>query len=155
MSEELSILAKAIEQPEKFKADIENYIKRRQEAEAAEVKLRQAMTDHEKSKTDTDAFVNKKKAELVQAQQAHDKAAKEAADRVRVGNEQVAELMRVKTELEKREAGVKAREADAAAKVATADAQTAQLDKWRREVLALKESLQKKHAAITRAMQEG
>jgi hypothetical protein len=155
MTDELNHLAELLKDPEKIRADIAELIQVRKEADAARENLKQSMVVNEKTKIDTEAFVNKRKAELAQAQQTHDASAKESAARIKVGNDQAAELLRIKTDLDKREAAVKTREAEAVAKVATADAQTVQLDKWRREVLALKESLQKKHAALVKAMQEG
>src|SRR5215472_14967330 len=94
---EFSIL-ETVRDAGKYAEKIDNLIAAKKEAEDAQKAAADAQRALAKQKTDTDNYVNGRKAELSAKQLEHDKAAKEAADRIEAGRAQMAEVQRVAAE---------------------------------------------------------
>src|ERR1700726_4487805 len=83
----------------------------------AEADANQAVAKAEAMKKEAETFVRladetrqAHTSQIAAAKDEHDKSAKEAADRIRVANEQAVELLRIKTDLEQREQSLEQKE---------------------------------------------
>jgi hypothetical protein len=137
---------------DRFKQRIAQLAKAKVDADAAVEKA-------EKAKAEADEFVRaaqqtrqEHESRLAGAKDEHDRAAVEAGERIRVGNEQAAELLRLRSEVEKREKDVAQREATVEIRTKSLDAHDKRLHERevsmvRREA-AHKERVDKLTAAI-------
>lgn len=91
-------------------------------------------------------------SELAAKKDEADKAGEEAARRIKVGNDQAAELMRVKAELEKRERAVEKRENEAQARVTEAVSHLDNVQKREQEVARRETELKTRFAKLREAM---
>ena len=126
---------------EKYKEKLLEYEQQRTALENAAERAEKAQADLAQMRKDTDYSVAKAKNELAAKQKVHDDAAVEAAARIRVGNEQAAELHKRKHELDIREVGLDKREG------AVADRETAVKDE-RVRLAALAYDLQTQAQAL-------
>lgn len=128
-------LIETVRDAAKYGDKIDALIKAKKEWDNAKADAEAAFKDLAKQKIDTDNYVNGRKAELAAKQVEHDKAAKEAADRIELAKSQMAEILKVREQntamsqaltaresalanrernLGDREAGIAARQAEAA-----------------------------------------
>lgn len=89
-------LIETVRDAAKYGDKIDALIKAKKEWENAKSDAEAAFKDLAKQKTDTDNYVNGKKAELAARQVEHDTAAKEAADRIELVKSQMAEVLKVR-----------------------------------------------------------
>lgn len=94
-----------------LKQRLDEYIKLRKQAEDAADRLAKTNAEHAATKQEMEGFVAAKKNELAAAQHEHDKAAKEAADRIALGHRQAEELLRIRSENDARSSELDRREA--------------------------------------------
>jgi hypothetical protein len=113
----------------------------------AKADTQQALDRAETAKKEAQAFIDiaeqlrtKHASEIGAAQAAHDAAAKEAAERIRVGNEQAAELMRVKASLDERERLVSTRETALLAREAKVERELQHIVEREAEIAVLRNS---------------
>ena len=98
----------------KFSARIKQFTDGRTAYEKAKAAAAEAEASLAKKKTETDSYVNGKKAELSAKQQEHDKAAAEAAARIKANHDQMAEVQRVLAEVNAKKSDLDGRERDMA-----------------------------------------
>jgi len=94
---------------DRYKTRLAELEKRERDANEAERKLAEAQSRHDSSKQEAEYFVAKRQNELAAAQLEHDRAAGEAAARIKLGTEQAGELTRLKDELERARSAIDAK----------------------------------------------
>lgn len=114
----------------------------------AESDAKQAMAKADGAKKEAESFVRladetrlAHTAQINAAKDEHDKILKEAAERIRVGNEQAAELLRLRTELEERERAVEKKENGLHGRESKVEAGLAGLAKREAKLNALEQEL--------------
>lgn len=98
----------------KFSAKIGELTRARQNLDQARKDANAAMAELTRKRVETDNYINGRKAELSARQLEHDKAAKEAADRIEAGRGQMAEVQRVSAEVNALKSDLDGRERDLA-----------------------------------------
>ena len=93
-----------------LKPKLDEFIRRKTEADAAEKRLADTEREHQNARNEIDNYVARRKSELNEAQIAHDKSAKEAADRIALQQIQFDNLQQKEKELQDRELVVSDRE---------------------------------------------
>ncbi len=100
----------------RFKSRMDELIAARKAAEDAAVKLTDQIGELSKKKVETDTYVNGRKAELEAKRKEHDAAAKEAADRLKLAQDQAAEALRIAGNNERTAKSLADKEANIAAR---------------------------------------
>ncbi len=137
-----------------LKTRLQEFAKRKLEAETAEEKLRVTTDDHRKVKAEMDSYVDTRKAELTTAQKGHDRSAAEARSRIQLASQPAAEVLRLKDQNDVKEAELTDREASVRRATELIEKTNSETQKLHDEARQLRDGLRRKHAVLSKALVE-